>query len=73
MTAPLLTAGNYLGMTLPIVTVVRTDATRRDLARSVTVGYFLPEQHQAQPPQPIDSDITIEEWSAAIIYARWVG
>lgn len=58
-------------MTLPIVTVVHTDEMRRDLMRAVTVAYYLPEQHQAQPPQPFDSDIIIEEWPAAIIYSRW--
>ncbi|KAG5266167.1 hypothetical protein AALO_G00250520 [Alosa alosa] len=63
-------AGNYLGMTLPIVTVVHTDEMRRDLMRAVTVAYYLPDQHQAQPPQPHDADIVIEEWPAAIIYSR---
>lgn len=59
-------------MTLPIVTVVHTDEMRRDLMRAVTVAYYLPEQHQAQPPRPFDADIIIEEWPAAIIYSRWV-
>ncbi|KAL2098684.1 hypothetical protein ACEWY4_005164 [Coilia grayii] len=63
-------AGTYLGMTLPIVTVVHTDETRRNLMQAVTVAYYLPDQYQAQPPQPYDDGIVIEEWPAAIIYSR---
>ncbi|XP_077394997.1 heme-binding protein soul3 [Festucalex cinctus] len=62
--------GVYLGMSLPIVTVVRTDENHSAVAQGVTVAYYLPTDHQAQPPRPHDSDIIIEIWPAAIVYTR---
>ncbi|XP_008294509.1 heme-binding protein soul3, partial [Stegastes partitus] len=62
--------GDYLGMTLPIVTVVRTDENHSVISHDVTVAYYLPVEHQAQPPQPYDSDIIIEVWPAAVVYTR---
>lgn len=62
--------GDYLGMTLPIVTVVHTDETHSVISNDVTVAYYLPVDHQAQPPQPSDSEITIEVWPAAVVYTR---
>lgn len=59
-------------MTLPIVTVVRTDETHSVMSSDVTVAYFLPDEHQAQPPQPADSEIFIEIWPATTVYSRWV-
>lgn len=63
-------AGSYLGMTVPIVTVVRTDEAQAVLSRAVTVAYYLPPEFQGQPPQPFDGDIIIDQWPATIIYAR---
>ncbi|KAL4613121.1 heme-binding protein 2-like isoform X2 [Arapaima gigas] len=63
-------SGNYLGLTIPIITVVRTDDAHSILSRAVTVAYYLPAEHQAQPPQPYDADIIIEEWPATIVYTR---
>ncbi|XP_028830668.1 heme-binding protein soul3 [Denticeps clupeoides] len=63
-------SGNYLGMTIPIVTIVRTDETRSVLSQAVTVAYYLSTHHQAQPPQPYDPEIIIEEWPATIVYTR---
>ncbi|XP_066529500.1 heme-binding protein soul3 [Hoplias malabaricus] len=62
--------GTYLGMTIPIVTVVRTDEMHTTLSRMVTIAYYLPINHQAQPPQPNDSEIVIEQWPATIVYTR---
>ncbi|KAK5886433.1 hypothetical protein CesoFtcFv8_017462 [Champsocephalus esox] len=61
---------SYLGMTLPIVTVVTTDESHSTISNDVKVAYFLPTEHQAQPPQPTDTDITIEIWPAATVYTR---
>ncbi|XP_072545964.1 heme-binding protein soul3 isoform X1 [Salminus brasiliensis] len=63
-------AGRYLGMTIPIVTVVHTDEMHATLSRTVTIAYYLPANHQAQPPQPYDTDIVIEQWPATILYTR---
>ncbi|XP_067310934.1 heme-binding protein soul3 [Pseudorasbora parva] len=64
------TAGSYLGMTIPIVTVVRTDEMQSTLDRAVTVAYYLPAQHQTDPPRPHDPEIRIELWPATIVYTR---
>lgn len=63
-------SGDYLGMTLPIVTVVRTDQDHSLLSHDVTVAYYLPTEHQAQPPRPHDPAIAIELWPAAVVYSR---
>lgn len=61
-----------MGMTLPIVTVIRTDENHSVVSNDVTVAYYLPTEHQAQPPQPSDSDIVIENWPSTIVYTRSV-
>lgn len=58
-------------MTIPIVTVVRTDEQNTTLSRAVTVAYYLPTVHQNDPPQPHDPEIVIEQWPATIVYTRW--
>lgn len=70
--APDPSLGDYLGMSLPIVTVVHTDESRSVISHDVTVAYYLPAIHQAQPPQPHDSDVVIEIWPATIVYTRSV-
>lgn len=62
--------GDYLGMTLPIVTVVRTDENHTVISNDVTVAYYLPSHHQAQPPLTQDSEIVLEIWPATIVYTR---
>ncbi|XP_043930202.1 heme-binding protein 1-like [Protopterus annectens] len=62
--------GAYLGMTVPIVTVVRTNELRTGLSLTVTVAYYLPEQFQEQPPEPYDTEIVIEDWPATVAYTR---
>ncbi|XP_067894384.1 heme-binding protein soul3 [Heterodontus francisci] len=63
-------SGLFLGMTVPIVTIVHTNQTRTELQPEVTVAYYLPAQFQDQAPQPFDAEIAIEEWPAHIIYTR---
>ncbi|CAM4641927.1 unnamed protein product [Leuciscus chuanchicus] len=64
------TAESYLGMTIPIVTVVRTDDMHTTLSRAVTVAYYLPMVHQGNPPQPHDPEIAIEQWPDTVVYSR---
>lgn len=64
------TTGNFLGMTVPIVTVVQTDDTHTTLSRDVIVAYYLPSQHQHSSPMPFDPDITVETWPATVLYSR---
>lgn len=59
-------------MTLPIVTVVHTNENHTVISNDVTVAYFLPIEHQAQPPQPHDNEIGIEVWPATTVYTRSV-
>lgn len=63
-------SGRYLGMTVPIVTVVRTDETRSTLSRDVRVAYYLPGRLQQLPPMPTDPGITIETWPSTVVYTR---
>ncbi|XP_010877844.2 heme-binding protein soul3 [Esox lucius] len=63
-------SGGYLGLTIPILTIIRTDESRSILSRDVTVAYFLSTEHQAQPPLPSDTDIRLEEWPATNVYTR---
>lgn len=58
-------------MTIPIVTVIRTDEQRTTLSRGVTVAYYLPAAHQTDPPRPHDPEIAIEQWPATVVYTRW--
>ncbi|XP_072424561.1 heme-binding protein soul3 isoform X3 [Chiloscyllium punctatum] len=61
-------AGLFLGMTLPVVTIVHTNQTRTELQPEVTIAYYLPAQFQNETPQPFDAEIAIEEWPAHTIY-----
>ncbi|XP_053331319.1 heme-binding protein 2-like [Spea bombifrons] len=63
-------AGLYLGMTIPILTVVHTDGSQSGLSRSVTVAYYVPTHLQEQPPQATDQDVVIEEWPPTIVLTR---
>lgn len=63
-------SGLYLGITVPIVTIVHTNESQSEMTPSVTVAYYLPEVLQDEPPHPFDSDIIIEEWPSTIVYSR---
>ncbi|KAM6069277.1 heme-binding protein 2-like isoform 2-T2 [Theristicus caerulescens] len=63
-------SGLYLGITIPIVTIVHTNESQSEMTRSVTVAYYLPEVLQDEPPQPFDPDIIIEEWPSTVVYSR---
>ncbi|XP_071381123.1 heme-binding protein 1-like [Centroberyx affinis] len=63
-------SGRYLGMTVPIVTVVRTDEAQVSLSRDVTVAYYLPSHLQDEPPLPSDPEITMETWPSTVVYSR---
>ncbi|XP_041903826.1 heme-binding protein 2-like [Corvus kubaryi] len=63
-------SGLYLGITVPIVTIVHTTEALSAMTQAVTVAYYLPEVLQDEPPHPFDSDIIIEEWPATIVYSR---
>ncbi|KAM6358657.1 LOW QUALITY PROTEIN: heme-binding protein 2-like [Alca torda] len=63
-------SGLYLGITIPIVTIVHTNESQSEMTQAVTVAYYLPEALQDEPPHPFDSDIIIEEWPSTIVYSR---
>ncbi|KAL6111265.1 uncharacterized protein ACO6RY_20189 [Pungitius sinensis] len=52
-------AGRYLGITVPVVTNVLMMEDGNALKKDVQTAYFLPAEFQTNPPQPLDSDITI--------------
>ncbi|XP_053553650.1 heme-binding protein 1 isoform X2 [Bombina bombina] len=61
-------SGLYLGMTIPILTIVHTDETQSEMARTVTLAYYLPPDFQEHTPQPTDQDIIIEEWQPTVVF-----
>ncbi|KAM8920730.1 heme-binding protein 2-like [Pelodytes ibericus] len=63
-------SGLYLGMTIPILTIVHADEAQSALTRSVTVAYYVPTHLQDQPPQPTDQDVIIEEWPPTVVFTR---
>ncbi|XP_068110256.1 heme-binding protein 1-like [Hyperolius riggenbachi] len=63
-------SGTYMGMTIPILTTIHTDAGRSELTRTVTVAYYIPSNWQDSPPQPTDSEIFIEEWPSTVVFTR---
>ncbi|CAL8313164.1 unnamed protein product [Lota lota] len=64
------TLGRYLGMTVPIVTIVRTDDALSNLSRDVQLAYFLPSHLQDHPPLPTDPEITLETWPTMVLHSR---
>ncbi|KAG8449155.1 hypothetical protein GDO86_015999 [Hymenochirus boettgeri] len=66
-------SGQYIGMTIPILTIVHTDEAQSELCRSVTVAYYVPTHLQGEPPQPTDQDIIIEEWPPTVVFTRSFG
>ncbi|XP_060789493.1 heme-binding protein soul3 [Neoarius graeffei] len=62
--------GIYLGMTIPILTVVHTEEANTRLSRAITIAYHLPSNHQTLPPQPLDPDVVIETWPDMTVYSR---
>ncbi|KAM5129156.1 heme-binding protein 2-like [Mantella aurantiaca] len=63
-------SGSYLGMTIPILTTINTDEAHTGLTRVVTVAYYIPSHLQADPPQPTDQEIVIEEWPPTVVFSR---
>ncbi|XP_077180264.1 heme-binding protein 1-like isoform X1 [Paroedura picta] len=66
-------SGLYLGMTVPIVTIIHTGESASDIPSFVTVAYYLPGGLQDEPPEPYDPDLIIEEWPPVMVYARAFG
>ncbi|XP_077180265.1 heme-binding protein 1-like isoform X2 [Paroedura picta] len=62
-------SGLYLGMTVPIVTIIHTGESASDIPSFVTVAYYLPGGLQDEPPEPYDPDLIIEEWPPVMVYA----
>ena len=57
-------------MTVPIVTVVRTDNALRNLSMDVRLAYCLPSHLQDQPPLPSDPEVTLETWPPMVLNSR---
>lgn len=57
-------------MTIPVLTTVHTDETQTGITRGVTVAYYIPSHLQANPPQPTDPDVVIEEWPPTVVFTR---
>ena len=57
-------------MTVPIVTVVRTDNALRNLSRDVQSAFCLPSHLQDQPPLPTHPEVTVETWPPMVLHSR---
>ncbi|XP_029906945.1 heme-binding protein soul4 [Myripristis murdjan] len=52
-------AGRYLGMTVPVVSLINMAQDGSSFQRDVLTAFFLPAEFQAAPPQPADPDLSI--------------
>ncbi|KAL1006153.1 hypothetical protein UPYG_G00068530 [Umbra pygmaea] len=62
--------GRYLGMTVPIVNIIKMIEDSKGFEKDVLTAYYLPAEFQANPPQPTDPDITILQREAIRVITR---
>lgn len=62
--------GRYLGMTVPIVNNIQMLKDGNTFKKDILTAYYIPAEFQANPPQPIDSDITIVSRGSFRVIAR---
>ncbi|XP_041044276.1 heme-binding protein soul4 isoform X2 [Carcharodon carcharias] len=63
-------AGHYLGMTIPIINDLQMTEERNSFVQNIITGYYLPEQFQDHPPQPVDPDVIIVDRQDMSIISR---
>ncbi|XP_078398906.1 heme-binding protein soul4 isoform X2 [Cetorhinus maximus] len=63
-------AGHYLGMTIPIINELQMTEERNSFVQDIITGYYLPEQFQDHPPQPVDPDVIIVDRQDMSIISR---
>ncbi|XP_030005057.1 heme-binding protein soul4 [Sphaeramia orbicularis] len=63
-------AGRYLGMTIPVVSTIHMMQDGNMFDKEVSTAFFLPSEHQTNPPQPGDSDISIVHREPIRVIAR---
>ncbi|KAK7930318.1 hypothetical protein WMY93_006713 [Mugilogobius chulae] len=62
--------GQYLGMTVPVVSLVHVAEDGSQFQKKVLTGFFLPTRHQNCPPEPVDPEIQIQDWDQLTVIAR---
>ncbi|KAJ0051203.1 hypothetical protein NL108_015952, partial [Boleophthalmus pectinirostris] len=62
--------GQYLGMTVPVVSLVQMTEDGSGFQKPVLTGFFLPTQYQNCPPAPLDPDIQVQNWDPLTVIAR---
>lgn len=62
--------GQYLGMTVPVVSLIQMNPEGSGFEKEVLTGFFLPARFQSCPPQPTDPDIQIQDWGPIAVITR---
>ncbi|KAJ0032905.1 hypothetical protein NQD34_000012 [Periophthalmus magnuspinnatus] len=62
--------GRYLGMTVPVVSLIQMIEDGSGFQKSVLTGFFLPAQYQSCPPAPLDPEIQVQDWDPITVIAR---
>lgn len=62
--------GQYLGMTVPVVSLIQMKEDGAVFEKEVLTAFFLPAQFQNCPPDPVDPDIQIQDWGPIAVIAR---
>ena len=64
--------GRYLGMTIPVVSIIRLMQDGSTFEKDVVTAYFLPTEFQANPPEPTDPEVSISFRPPFAVLARSV-
>ena len=59
-------------MTAPVSTKI-VSSEGPNCERSFTISFYIPKEHQTEPPQPKDPDVFIEEFPEMTVYTTSFG
>ncbi|XP_010871353.1 heme-binding protein soul4 [Esox lucius] len=62
--------GRYLGMTVPIMNIIKMLEDGSGFEKEILTAYYLPAEFQVNPPQPTDPDIIILQREALRVITR---
>lgn len=62
--------GQYLGMTVPVVSLIHVAEDSSGFKKEVLTGFFLPARFQACSPTPTDPDIQLQDWGPLAVITR---
>lgn len=62
--------GQYLGMTVPVVSLIQVNEDGSSFEKEVLTGFYLPSRFQSCPPDPLDPEIQIRSWDPLTVITR---